>query len=89
MASDLTLPSRDLAGYGANPPDPQWPGGARVAVNFCINYEEGAEMCVLNGDERSEVRVCVLNGDERSEVRVWITRREDIARHWMAVHPAG
>ncbi len=60
MPSDLTLPSRSLAGYGANPPDPKWPGGARIAVNFCINYEEGAEMCVLNGDDRSEVRVSDL-----------------------------
>ncbi|WP_404338581.1 allantoinase PuuE [Sphingomonas sp. MMS12-HWE2-04] len=45
---------RDLIGYGATPPDPRWPGGARVAVNFVINYEEGAENSVLNGDERSE-----------------------------------
>lgn len=45
---------RDLIGYGPNPPDPKWPGGARVAVNFVINYEEGAENSVLNGDERSE-----------------------------------
>jgi allantoinase len=57
MATDLTLPSRDLTGYGARPPHAGWPGDARIAVNFCINYEEGAEMCVLNGDERSEVRV--------------------------------
>jgi putative urate catabolism protein len=60
MTSNLTLPSRDLAGYGSNRPDPKWPGGARVAVNFCINYEEGGELCVLNGDDRSEVRVSDL-----------------------------
>jgi putative urate catabolism protein len=46
--------SRDLTGYGATPPDARWPGGARVAVQFVINYEEGAENSVLNGDERSE-----------------------------------
>lgn len=46
--------SRDLAGYGASPPDPQWPGGARIAVQFVINYEEGAENSVLNGDAGSE-----------------------------------
>ena len=34
---------RDFIGYGANPPDPNWPGGARVAVNFVMNYEEGSE----------------------------------------------
>ncbi|MEJ0023366.1 MAG: allantoinase PuuE [Alphaproteobacteria bacterium] len=46
--------SRDLVGYGANPPDAQWPGGARMAVQFVINYEEGAENSVLNGDAGSE-----------------------------------
>lgn len=46
--------SRDLVGYGATPPDPRWPGGARVAVQFVVNYEEGAESSVLNGDARSE-----------------------------------
>lgn len=45
---------RDLVGYGAHPPDPRWPGGARVAVQFVVNYEEGAENCVLNGDAGSE-----------------------------------
>lgn len=46
--------SRDLVGHGATPPEARWPGGARVAVNFVINYEEGAENCVLNGDPLSE-----------------------------------
>ena len=46
--------SRDLVGYGPTPPDPQWPDGARVAVQFVINYEEGAENSVLNGDKGSE-----------------------------------
>jgi putative urate catabolism protein len=45
---------RDLVGYGATPPDARWPNGARIAVQFVINYEEGAENSVLNGDERSE-----------------------------------
>ncbi len=45
---------RDLVGYGAHPPDPRWPGGARVAVQFVVNYEEGAERSVLNGDPLSE-----------------------------------
>jgi putative urate catabolism protein len=47
-------PPRDLVGYGASPPDPKWPGGARIAVQFVINYEEGAENNVLNGDKGSE-----------------------------------
>jgi putative urate catabolism protein len=45
---------RDLIGYGASPPDPRWADGARVAVQFVINYEEGAENSVLNGDKGSE-----------------------------------
>lgn len=45
---------RDLAGYGARPPDPQWPDGARIALQFVVNYEEGAENCVLHGDAASE-----------------------------------
>lgn len=45
---------RDLIGYGKNPPHPKWPGGARIAVQFVINYEEGAERCVLHGDQHSE-----------------------------------
>lgn len=50
-------PRRDLIGYRGDPPHANWPGDARIAVNFCINYEEGAEMCVLNGDHASEVRI--------------------------------
>ena len=45
---------RDLVGYGAKPPDPRWPGDARVAIQFVLNYEEGAENCVLHGDPGSE-----------------------------------
>ena len=45
---------RDMIGYGRTPPDPKWPGGARIAVQFVINYEEGGENCVLHGDQASE-----------------------------------
>ncbi|XJN88402.1 allantoinase PuuE [Mesorhizobium terrae] len=45
---------RDMCGYGADPPDPKWPGGARVAVQFVVNYEEGGENCILHGDAASE-----------------------------------
>ena len=45
---------RDLVGYGASPPHPQWPGGARLALNFVINYEEGSEYNVHDGDGFSE-----------------------------------
>lgn len=49
-----TTPARDLAGYGAVPPDPHWPGGARVAVSFVVNLEEGAEFGIAEGDDRNE-----------------------------------
>jgi allantoinase len=45
---------RDLVGYGRNPPHAAWPGGARVAVQFVLNYEEGGENSVLHGDAGSE-----------------------------------
>lgn len=46
---------RDLAGYGRTPPHARWPGGARIAVQVVLNYEEGAEANVLDGDPASEV----------------------------------
>ena len=45
---------RDLIGYGRNPPRADWPGGARIAVQLVLNYEEGGEMNVLHGDAASE-----------------------------------
>jgi putative urate catabolism protein len=45
---------RNLTGYGANPPHPRWPGGARLALQFVLNYEEGGENCVLHGDKGAE-----------------------------------
>ncbi len=45
---------RDLRGYGERPPHPQWPNGARVAVSFVLNYEEGGERTILDGDPCSE-----------------------------------
>jgi len=45
---------RDMRGYGQRPPQAGWPDGARIAVQFVINYEEGGENCVLHGDAESE-----------------------------------
>jgi allantoinase len=45
---------RDFVGYGRNPPHPRWPNDARIAVNFCINYEEGSEASFADGDGVSE-----------------------------------
>ncbi len=52
---DTTAPyPRDLAGYGREAPHARWPGGARIAVQFVLNYEEGGESSVLHGDAASE-----------------------------------
>ena len=45
---------RDLIGYGSNPPHPHWPGKARIALSFVLNYEEGGERNILHGDKESE-----------------------------------
>lgn len=52
--ADLNRTPRDLYGYGRYTPDPQWPGGAKIAVQFVINYEEGGENSPLYGDAASE-----------------------------------
>ncbi|MCH8183813.1 MAG: allantoinase PuuE [Proteobacteria bacterium] len=53
---------RDLVGYGGNPPDPQWPGGARLALSFVLNYEEGGERNILDGDPESETFLTEILG---------------------------
>ena len=56
------MAARDLAGYGGDPPHPRWPGDARIAVQFVLNVEEGAEQSILNGDEQSESYLHELPG---------------------------
>jgi OHCU decarboxylase len=53
---------RDLVGYGRSPPDPKWPDGAAVAVQFVINYEEGGENSILHGDPASEAFLSEIVG---------------------------
>ncbi len=53
---------RDMIGYGANPPDAAWPGGAKLAVQIVLNYEEGGENCVLHGDAASEAFLSEIVG---------------------------
>ncbi|MFC0133824.1 allantoinase PuuE [Massilia eurypsychrophila] len=53
---------RDLAGYGRNPPHPAWPGQARIALQFVLNYEEGGENNVLHGDAASETFLSEIIG---------------------------
>src|SRR4051812_26919135 len=57
----MTYP-RDLIGYGAIPPHAAWPGGAKIAVQFVINYEEGGENSVLHGDLGSEAFLSEMVG---------------------------
>ncbi|WP_299923056.1 allantoinase PuuE [uncultured Pelagimonas sp.] len=63
---------RDMVGYGPNRPDPQWPGGAKIAVQFVLNYEEGGENCLLHGDGGSEGFLSDIPG-----AQPW-----DNQRHW-------
>jgi putative urate catabolism protein len=53
---------RDMAGYGPTPPHAQWPNGARIALQFVLNYEEGAENSVLHGDAASETFLSEIIG---------------------------
>jgi len=71
----MTIPNRyprDMRGFGANPPDPKWPGGAKIAVNFVVNYEEGGENNVLHGDAASEAFLSEIVGATQWEGQ----------RHW-------
>ena len=58
----MTRYPRNLLGYGATPPDAQWPGGARIAVSLVLNYEEGGENSVLHGDAASEAFLSDIAG---------------------------
>jgi len=60
---------RDLIGHGRHPPHADWPGGARIAVQFVLNYEEGAENCVLDGDPASEVFLSEIIGAQAFPMR--------------------
>src|SRR5688572_7857360 len=59
--SEGTYP-RDLVGYGRTPPSARWPGGANIAVQFVINYEEGGENCILHEDAASEAFLSEIVG---------------------------
>ncbi len=60
---------RDLIGYGRNPPHARWPANARIAVQFVLNYEEGAENSVLHGDPASETFLSEIVGAQAFEMR--------------------
>jgi allantoinase len=60
---------RDLVGYGRRPPHARWPSGARIAVQFVLNHEEGAENCVLDGDAASETFLSEIIGAQAFPMR--------------------
>src|ERR1700683_2123356 len=62
---------RDLRGYGRNPPHPHWPGEARVAVQFVVNFEEGGENNILHGDRSSEAFLSDVLGARAGFWRLW------------------
>jgi allantoinase len=68
MTSTLPYP-RDLKGYGRNPPHAQWPGRAKIAVQFVLNFEEGGENSVLHGDKASETFLSEIVGAQAFEAR--------------------
>ncbi|MEO1701271.1 MAG: allantoinase PuuE [Pseudomonadota bacterium] len=63
---------RDMLGYGSNPPHPKWPGDAKIAVQFVVNYEEGGENNILHGDAASEAFLSEIVG-----AQPWLDQR-----HW-------
>jgi len=60
---------RDFVGYGRVPPDPQWPGNARLALNINLNYEAGGERNVLEGDDASEDMLTDIGFAAQSGIR--------------------
>ena len=58
----MTPYPRDMRGYGRTTPDPKWPGGAHICVQFVVNYEEGGENCILHGDAASEAFLSEIVG---------------------------
>ena len=68
----MTRYPRNMIGYGANPPKANWPNGAKIAVQFVLNYEEGGENCLLHGDAASEAFLSEIVG-----AAPWVGQR-----HW-------
>ena len=72
---------RDLVGYGGAWPDFRWPNGSRLAVSVVINFEEGAERQVLEGDaENEQIGEEILVELDRRRDRLWQARRIELAR---------
>ena len=65
---------RDMVGYGQKRPQSTWPDGSKIAVQFVLNYEEGGEYCLLNGDSHSENYLWEIVGAEK----VYVSRNMNI-----------
>ena len=76
-ASSIPGPVRDVVGYNGKPPKVTWPGGARIAISLVVNYEEGSELAVGDGDDNPE-RVL-----SESAVRPWPAGKRDLAMETM------
>ncbi|MEX2229107.1 MAG: allantoinase PuuE [Dehalococcoidia bacterium] len=73
----MTGPARDYVGYGGKPPKVEWPNGARVAVSIVVNYEEGSERSILDGDPRGET------GTAEVSIPNWEPGKRDLAMESM------
>ena len=85
------MASRELVGYGETPPLVKWPQGARLALNFVINYEEGGENCTINGDNASESLLSEIVGAQPYKVcKIFISNTvpQRIMRCGNKTHPA-
>jgi hypothetical protein len=79
---------RDLVGYGPRPPHAEWPGGARLALQIVMNWEEGGERSILHGDEFAETYLHEVPGTRRAGSCTTRTRTTMICRPgWRS--PAG
>ena len=67
MTSEPSVLTRDLHGYGANPPHAAWPGGSKIAVNFVVNYEEGSENNIPDKDGRVEIGLSEVTGGRMAQ----------------------
>jgi len=94
--NDKSQPTRDFIGYAGQPPTVVWPDEARIAVNFCINYEEGEtqpKMMTIGLHARligRPGRIASLHkflDYVRGHDRVWICRRDDLASYWLENYP--
>ena len=63
----VTRAARDFVGYGRNPPQAPWPNGARLAISLVLNYEEGSEQSVLDGDSMGESVAEIVRQPEKGE----------------------